>query len=133
MVSFPSSQENAIGILLVIIHVGLGLWAIVGFIEFFASQVPWPPLSNPLFPPAILLLQWTLILTAALVFVPGYLMQWQLLPWAMVFVYAAMAALCAVETFGFLQNDSRFIAMAAEYIAYLAIIFFLFLTATERG
>lgn len=40
--------------------------------------------------------------------------------------YAAMAALCAVETFGFLVHDGRFLAMGLEYFAYLAILLFLY-------
>lgn len=126
------SFTSVAGPVLVVVHFGLGVWGIMGLVELLVSEPPWPALSNPLFTPTILLLQWVLVLTAALVFVPGYLIRWSLLPWAMAFVYAAMAALCAVETIGYLESRYRFLAMAAEYVAYLAILAFLFQTV-PRG
>ncbi len=85
-----------------------------------------PRISNPLFPGDILFMQWTLTLTSAAVFIAGHVARWHYMPEAMACVYAAMAALCAVETFGFMQHDMRFIAMTAEYLAYAGILVFLF-------
>jgi RimJ/RimL family protein N-acetyltransferase len=41
-------------------------------------------------------------------------------------IYAATAALCAVETFRFLESDFRFAAMGLEYLGYSGILLFLF-------
>lgn len=112
--------------LLAVVHAGLGVWAIVGFAEWFAPSVPWARVSNPLFPRDILLLQWILVLCAAVVFLGGYATRWPTTPVAMGCVYAAMAALCAVQTFTWLQGDLRFVAMGAEYLAYAGILAFLF-------
>jgi hypothetical protein len=71
-------------------------------------------------------MQWALTLTAASAFILGYVFRWQYTPIAMACVYAAMAALCAVETIRYMESDSRFIAMGVEYSAYAGILFFLF-------
>lgn len=117
---------RALGFVLLGIHALLGLWGVVGFIELIAPTTPWPPISNEAFPRDILLMQWTLVLVAAVVFIVGYTARWRHTPVAMACVYTAMAALCAVETFAFMTSDLRFVAMAAEYVAYAAILVFLF-------
>lgn len=112
--------------LLLGVHGVLAVWALVGFAEWFAPSVPWPRVSNALFPRDILFMQWLLTLMAAAVFITGYALGWTYTPVAMACVYAAMAALCAVETFGYMESETRFVAMAAEYIAYAGILLFLF-------
>lgn len=112
--------------LLLGVHGLLGVWALVGFAEWFMASTPWPRVSNALFPRDILFMQWTLTLAAALVFVGGYLLRWPYMPAALACVYAAMAALCALETFRYMTGDGRFVAMAAEYAAYAGILVFLF-------
>lgn len=112
--------------LLMGVHLFLIAWAVVGLIEFVSPQVPWPRVSNPLFPGWVLLAQWLLILPAALVFVLGYWAAWPQMPMVLAIGYALMASLCAYQTFTILENDTRFLAMAAEYAAYVAIVIFLF-------
>jgi hypothetical protein len=99
------------------------LWAVVGFVEFFAPSVPWPPVANPRFPREVLFLQWSLTLAAGVVFLGGYFSAWFRTPSAMVGIYLAMAAVCAVETFGYLEGSFRFVAMG---VAYVGIAVFLF-------
>lgn len=113
---------------LLAVHGFLGIWATVGFIEWFWVTPPWPRISNTIFPRDILFIQWTLTLAAACIFIVGYMVRWPAMPVAMACVYAAMAALCAVETFGYMKSDPRFIAMTAEYLAYTGILVFLFRT-----
>lgn len=110
---------------LVAVHLFLAAWTLVGLAEFFASQVPWRPISNPLFPPWMLLAQWLAILPTAIVFLAGYALGWQYMPHALGVGYAAMAGLCAYQTVYLLKHDTRFLAMAAEYVAYIAILVFL--------
>ncbi len=111
---------------LIAIHVVLGLWAVVGFVEWFSVPVPWPRITNPLFPRSVLFLQWSLSLAAAVLFLAGYARRWSRTPSAMAIVYAAMALLCAVETFSYMEGALRFVAMAAEYVAYVCILVILF-------
>lgn len=115
-----------ITLVLLMVHGVLAFWALVGFIEWFWSSPPWPRISNVLFPRDILFIQWLLIMIAAFVFILGYMLRWQYTPIAMACVYAAMATLCAVETFGYMESDFRFIAMGIEYLAYAGILIFLF-------
>lgn len=117
---------------LLAIHAGLLLWALVGFAELLAAQVPWQPLSNPLFSSAMLLAQWSAVAIAAAVFLLGWYRRWRILPWAMAACYAVMAAICAVQTFTILRHDTRFIDMALEYAAYLVIIAWLFSSPLVR-
>ena len=113
-------------VFLLAVHGFLAAWAIVGFVEWFWAAAPWPRVGNELFPRDILLVQWASTLAASAIFLLGYALEWRHTPIAMACAYAAMATVCAVETFGYMESDSRFVAMAAEYVAYAAILVFLF-------
>lgn len=112
-------------VVLVGVHVVLGLWALAGFVEWFALTPPWPRISNALFPRHVLFLQWALTLAASVLFIGGFVARWRHTPTALAGVYVAMAALCALETFAYMTGELRFVAMAAEYMAYAGIIVFL--------
>lgn len=118
---------RAVLLFLLVVHGLLAAWAIVGFVEWFWAAPPWPRVSNELFPRDVLFVQWASTLAASAVFLLGYALGWRHTPIAMACAYAAMAAVCAVETFGYMESDSRFVAMGAEYVAYAAILVFLFL------
>lgn len=111
--------------LLLGVHGFLGVWALVGFAEWFMVTTPWPEVSNELFPRPILFMQWALTLTAAAVFIGGYTVRWPRTPLVMACVYAAMAALCAIQTVTYMTSELRYLAMAAEYVAYTGIVVFL--------
>lgn len=110
---------------LVIVHLGLAVWSLVGLVEFVLPAVPWPRIANPLFPPAVLLGQWLLVLGTATIFVGGYVRRWRHMPLAVGVGYALMASLCAYQTFFILMHEIRFVAMAAEFATYIAILAFL--------
>lgn len=124
-----SLTKSVIGVLIAL-HTFLVVWATVGLIEWFWEATPWPRVSNSLFPKDILLMQWSSTLTAGIVFIVGYVLDWSYMPVALACVYAAMAALCAVETFWYMESETRFVAMVAEYFAYAAILVFLFRTSS---
>jgi hypothetical protein len=44
----------------------------------------------------------------------------------MLIAYGLMAIVCVIETFGFMTNKTKYITMAAEYIAYIVILLLLF-------
>lgn len=111
---------------LMAVHVFLALWALVGLMEFAAARVPWPRVSNPLFPEWMLLAQWLAILPTAIAFLVGYALGWPYMPHAVTAGYYVMGALCAYQTVFLLQHETRYLAMAAEYAAYAAIAVFLF-------
>jgi hypothetical protein len=128
----PERLARGVAAALIVVHIGLGVWALVGFAELVFPEVPWRRVSNPLFSPSMLLLQWSLIGLAATVFVAGYLGRWQHTPVAMLVVYGAMALVCAYQTFFVLTSASRFRAMAIEYVEYMAILAFLFFSGHMR-
>lgn len=119
-------SSKAFVAVLLIVHGFLACWAIVGFIEWFSPAPPWPRVSNELFPREILFLQWLLTLAAGSVFITGYASGWRHTPTAMLGIYSSMATLCAVETFGYMIGELRFVAMLLEYVAYAGILVFLF-------
>lgn len=106
---------------LVLVHAGLLVWAVAGLAEWLAPQVPWPRVSNGLFPRWLLLLHWIAVLLAAAIFLVGYAVRWRLTPKAMIPAYGLMAVVCVIETFWFLQHPLRFVAMALEFSAYVVI------------
>lgn len=126
------SADRFIGKALVVVHLVLLAWAIIGFAEMLLSAVPWPAISNPLFSSAMLLLQWVVVSAAAATFLLGYFRRWPRLPRAMVAWYVVMAVICAYQNFTILQHPTRFIEMTLEYAAYVAIGFYLFLSPTMR-
>ncbi len=119
--------------LLVVVHIGLVAWALVGVIELVSSTVPWPRVSNPSLSPKMLLLQWLLVLTAAGLFIGGYVSRWKHTRGAMAVVYTSMAIVCAYQTFFILEHPGRFIAMAIEYVEYGVILTFLFCSKTMQA
>lgn len=81
----------------------------------------------------MLLLQWSLVATAAIIFVAGYRARWPPTPRVMAIVYSAMAGTCAYQTFFVLTAPSRFRAMAIEYAEYAVILLFLFRSTSMRN
>jgi hypothetical protein len=129
----PPVLDRGVAVLLLGVHAGLGVWAAVGFAELARPDVPWTRVSNPLFTDRMLLLQWSLIATAAAVFLVGYAGRWRGLPAAMLIVYGAMALVCAYQTFAILESPSRFRAMAVEYLEYAVILLYLFSSPHVRS
>lgn len=115
-----------LGHTLFIIHLLLGVWAVGGFLEMIFDQVPWKPFTNPEFPNWPLLFHWGSVLFASVTFCFGYLTHWPKTPLFMMIAYSIMALVCAVEPFGYMTSDSKYLAMAAEYAAYIFILFLLY-------
>lgn len=112
--------------ILVVVHAGLALVGLAGFVEMAWPDAPWPALGDPLFPAWLLALQWTVMVAGGALLVVGALRGWgQRLPRLMAGAYAAMASVCAIETFGYLQHEGRFVAFALECTAYAVILAFL--------
>ena len=125
--------DRAIIVLLLVVHAGLLLWALAGLAEMLSPGIVWPDVSNPLFTPLVLLMQWAAVLLGASTFLIGFAVRWKRLPQAVAVCYAIMASVCAYETFAILRHDSRFAEMALEYATYVAITVYLFLSpAVQR-
>jgi hypothetical protein len=121
----PITKALAYGLFLAV-HATLLGWATWGLLEWFFPALPLPQLANPLFPAWLLLFHWLAILAAGALFVFGFTLRWSLTPLAVTLAYAAMATVCAIETFGFLQHATRFRDMAFEYATYVILATLLF-------
>lgn len=124
--------SDLVMVFLLLVHAGLVLWAAVGLIEWRLPTTPWPAISNPKLPPGILLLQWLLVLVTAGIFIAGFVLHWRFTPLAMAVGYAAMASLCGLQTFNYLDHSTKFFDMTLEYAAYLLILLFLFRAPAAR-
>ena len=108
---------------LVALSVLLLVWGILGFVEYVAPSAAFG-LQNANFPPGVQFLHWLLIVLTGTVFVAGFLLRWRHTPFAMIVMYATLATLCFVETVDFNAfggGPGRFLVMAAEYVAYIAL------------
>ena len=112
--------------LLFILHGGLFVWSLGGFLEWILPTVPWEPFSNREFPRWLLLIHWLSVLFASAGFLVGVLTRWHFTPRWMTLGYALMATVCAIETFGYMTIPNKYFAMAGEYAAYIAILLVLF-------
>ncbi|HMQ06010.1 MAG TPA: hypothetical protein PKC30_01860 [Saprospiraceae bacterium] len=115
-----------LGFALLIIHFILFFWAAGGIVEMIYYKVPWKPLTNPAFPPWVLVIHWGSVLFASVCFIYGYLTQWVKTPQIMALAYSLMALVCIIETFGYMTSKTKYLAMGAEFAAYITILFLLF-------
>jgi hypothetical protein len=117
-----------IGYILVLVHGFLLFWSVGGFLEMILSKIPWKPFTNPEFPTWLLLIHWSSILFAAVVFLYGYFAQWSKTPQIMAVAYTMMAIVCVIETFGYMTSNTKYLAMGGEFLVYAVILFLLFCT-----
>ena len=115
-----------IGYALILIHTFLLLWSAGGFLEMILPKVPWKPFTNPEFPDWVLIIHWGSVLFASVAFLYGYFVQWNKTPQIMAIAYGMMSILCVIETFGFMTNKTKYLAMGGEFFAYIIIIVILF-------
>lgn len=100
-------------------------WGTFGFLEYFTGLAPLIPLQNSTFPEGTQFVHWMLITLSGSVFLAGYFLRWPYTPLAMIVLYAALATLCAIETFDFMENPSRYGDFARECIYYVLISIYL--------
>jgi len=108
------------------VHGGAAAVAAVGLLEWLLLDMPWLRLSDWRYADAIDFLQLPLLLGIGGVFLVGYLRRWRHLPAAMAIAYTLFAATRVIQTFGYLNHESRVREMAIECVAYLVILVFLF-------
>ena len=116
---------RTLAFLLIVIHGGLLIWALVGFLEFHPEWV-FTDISNPLFGRTTLLWQWSIVAVASLAYLLGFGFRMHWLPEIMTVFYGVMAITCAYQTFFILLHDSRFMQMAIEFLEYTLILWILY-------
>ncbi len=101
-------------------------WGVLGFLEYFTGLAPFMPLQNPTFPPGTQFFHWFLITLTGSTFLVGYFARWRYTPVAMIVLYASLATMCAIQTFDFMENASRYADFARECAYYVIISVYLF-------
>jgi hypothetical protein len=115
-----------IAYILIAIHGILFFWSFGGFLEMILPAVAWKPFTNPEFPNWVLVMHWGSVLFASLIFLYGYFAKWKNTPMMMVVAYGIMMTVCIIETFGFMTNKTKYLAMGGEFFAYAGILALLF-------
>ncbi|MEM6463905.1 MAG: hypothetical protein AAF724_18520 [Pseudomonadota bacterium] len=100
-------------------------WGALGFLEYFTGSAPLMPLQNATFPGGTQFIHWLLITVSGLVFPFGYFTRWRYTPIAMMIMFTSLATLCAVQTFDFLENPSRYGNFVRELVYYVIISIYL--------
>ncbi len=108
-------------------------WGVLGFIEYFTGVTPPFPLQYAIFPSGIQFIHWLLITLSGSVLLIGYAVRWRYTPLAMIPIFAALATLCAVETFDFMQNPSRYWDLVRECAYYVLISIYLLRSKRMRA
>ena len=107
-------------------------WGTLGFLEYFTGLAPLMPLQNATFPDGTQFIHWLLIILSGSVFLIGYFLRWSYTPVAMIVLYAALATLCAIETFDFMENPSRYTDFMRECTYYILISIYLLRSTRMR-
>ncbi len=94
-------------------------WGVLGFLEYFTGAAPLMPLQNPTFPAGTQFVHWTLITLSGATFLTGYFLRWSYTPVAMIVLFSSLATLCAIQTFDFMENPSRYADFMRECIYYV--------------
>ncbi len=123
----------AFSYLILTVHFALGIWGLLGFIEYLTGHVLIVSLQNPNFPSGTQFLHWVLATTAGFTFLIGYLEKWKHTPYVMAILYCCLSTLCFIETFDFMTKESRYILYAIELVEYIAITLYLFKSKRMRN
>lgn len=100
-------------------------WGTLGFLEYFTGLAPLVPLQNATFPSGTQFIHWLLISLSGFVFLTGYALRWSYMPLAMIMLFAALATMCAIQTFDFMDNPSRYGDFARECLYYVLMSIYL--------
>ena len=107
-------------------------WGVLGFLEHFTGLAPLMPLQNSTFPAGTQFVHWLLITLSGGTFLIGYFSRWSYTPVAMIVLFASLATMCAIQTFDFMENPSRYADFVRECIYYTIISIFLFRSKRMR-
>lgn len=107
-------------------------WGVLGFLEYFTGLAPLMPLQNPTFPSGTQFVHWTLITLSGGTLLAGYISRWSYTPVAMIVLFASLATLCAIQTFDFMENPSRYTDYMRECIYYIIMSVYLFRSQRMR-
>lgn len=105
--------------LLLIGAIGMLIWGLAGFFEYFTEIKPFIKLQNSVYPSGVQFVHWFLITLSGGTFVLGYLSKWKWTPFVMVLLFSNLAVLCTIQTFDFMSEQWNFSAYITEMLSYV--------------
>lgn len=125
MTRFLELSSHGFSYLIILASTVMLGWGLLGFLEYFTGLAPLMPLQNPTFPSGMQFMHWLVITASGATYLIGYASRWRYTPVAMMVLFASLASLCSVQTFDFMQNESRYADFARECVYYVIISIYL--------
>ena len=119
--------------LLLIATIGMLVWGLAGFFEYYTGITPFIALQNPAYPNGVQFVHWLLITLTGSTFLIGYFAKWKWTPFAMILLFSNLAVLCTIETFDFMSEQWSFSAYAIEMVSYIVHSAFLLTSALSKS
>ncbi len=118
--------------LLLLSSIGMLVWGLAGFFEYFTGIVPFIELQNAAYPSGVQFVHWFLITITGGVFLFGYIYRWKWTPFAMVLLFSNLAVLCTIQTIDFMSEQWSYSSYFTEIILYgVHSIFLLFSSISQ--
>ena len=125
--------SNVYMFLLLIGAIGMLVWGLAGFFEYFTGIVPFIKLQNPAYPSGVQFVHWLLITISGGVFLLGYIIKWRWTPYAMVLLFSNLAVLCTIQTFDFMSEQWGFSQYFTETVLYVVHSSFLLFSPVSKS
>lgn len=118
---------------LVIAALGMTIWGVAGFFEYFTGIVPFIKLQNAAYPSGVQFVHWLLISLSGLVFLSGYMRRWKWTPIAMIILYTDLTVLCTIQTFDFMSDQWGYPQYFFELASYVVHALFLLYSGVSKS
>ena len=119
--------------LLLIWAIGMFIWGLAGFFEYFTGMVPFVALQNAAYPKGVQFVHWLLITLSGTVFLFGYMTRWKWTPFAMMLLFSNLAVLCTIQTLDFMSEQWGFTQYFAELLMYVLNSFYLCFSSVAKS
>ncbi|UJH67351.1 hypothetical protein [Allomuricauda sp. SCSIO 65647] len=119
--------------LLLLMSIGMLIWGVAGFFEYFTGIEPFLKLQNDAYPSGVQFVHWLLITLAGSAFLMGYLAKWKWTPFVMVLLFSNLAVLCTIETFDFMSEQWSFSSYLVEIVSYVVHSAFLMFSSLSKS
>ncbi len=119
--------------LLLLSAVGMLIWGLAGFFEYFTGIVPIIALQNAAYPSGTQFVHWFLITLTGGAFLTGYITRWKWTPILMILLYSNLGVLCTIQTFDFMSEQWGFSEYYTEMGLYVVHSLFLLFSKVSRS
>ena len=119
--------------LLLLGAIGMLVWGLAGFFEYFTGIVPFINLQNAAYPSGVQFVHWLLITVTGGVFLFGYILRWKWTPFAMVLLFSNLAVLCTIQTFDFMSEQWGYSQYFTEVVLYVVHSSFLLFSSISKS